>query len=197
MNPHEFYNEVKQVGRSWWVFLILGILAFAVGIWMLFDQVIAAVFTSYCFAAYFLLSGIFDFVTVLLHKEDIPAWGWSIALSVIVFGFGVALFCTPLLSAGVIAYLFAFAIIALGIRFISMFAVMDRTASKVLVILMGILVAASGVMCIFNPLAGIMTVTMIEALSMIFAGIGSLIAAYELSVLHSKCTKFEKKLKSQ
>lgn len=194
MNPKETYNKVKQTGKNWWIFLILGILALGVGVWMFCFPAGAATIAVYVFAAYFLISGIVDFVNVIIYRNDIPAWGWPLVASILVIAFGVMLLCSPLLSAGVLDILFACGIICMGIRFIASTVLIEGVFSQILIVLFGVLIIVSGVMCIYNPAAGLLTVATLEALSMIFAGIACLSLSYQLSRLNSVRKKFEESM---
>lgn len=191
MNPKKVYDQVKQSGKNWWIFLILGILAIGAGSFMLFSPLASAVIATYLFASYFLISGLVDMVNVITYRNDIPAWGWPLVGAILMILFGALLLTAPYFAAGLMTFVFAFGIIFMGINFIAGIALIDGALGKVLMVLLGILVIISGAFCINNPLSGLFTIATLEALSMFFSGVACIVLSIELSKINSIRKKLE------
>lgn len=78
MNKESFENfeeELTGAIKHWWVFLILGILAIGLGVWLFFTPANGFAALAIVFAITFLISGLASTAVTLINRKSIPAWG--------------------------------------------------------------------------------------------------------------------------
>ncbi len=96
-------EELLMTVKNWWIFIILGILAIGVGIWMLFNAGMAYSALSLFFSISFLISGVSTCYVAIANRKTIPAWGWSLFSGIMILILGVILVVSPGMSEGTIS----------------------------------------------------------------------------------------------
>ena len=73
-------SEPKRVSAPWWLVLIEGILAIIVGVLLWMYPVRAFITLSVFVGAFWLVSGIFDIVSIFFDRSQ---WGWKLFMGII------------------------------------------------------------------------------------------------------------------
>lgn len=177
-------TQLTGMIKRWWVALIFGVVAILLGIYMLFNPIETYIALSYIFALYFIVYGIYKIYVTYKEREEIPAWGWSLALGIITTILGLLLLL-PGMATSTFVYYVAFAVLFMGINTsISAFALKDMGDSYWGWSLgFGILTAILAVLMMFMPVLSAGLISYWFGALFIVLGIQLCIVAYRLSVL--------------
>ncbi|HEY0613036.1 MAG TPA: HdeD family acid-resistance protein [Candidatus Elarobacter sp.] len=176
---------IARLSSHWWLFLIRGILALALGILMpLFPG--AAIFTvAILFGAYAFVDGIVAIVAAVRMNHADTRWAWLLlegALGVIV---GVITFFYPGITALWLVYLFAAWAIVTGILAIATaLRLRSVVSNEWLTILLGVLSVIAGIVIFFVPVAGVFAIVWTISIYALLAGIFLIGLAFRLRGLH-------------
>ncbi|MEG0378893.1 MAG: DUF308 domain-containing protein [Eubacterium sp.] len=176
-------NELKGTIKHWWVFLILGVLAMGVGIWLMFTPLNGFAALSILFAITFLVAGISSCAVTLINRKTIAAWGWNLAMGIIMLIFGVIMVTNLAMSAEALVFYLAFAIMFSGFNSIGF----SFTAKKSgdhrwgWNLALGILVVISSMVLMFHPVFAAFTLVIWASIAFISMGISFLVLAYTMS----------------
>jgi len=165
MTPSMYY---PMVGRSWWLILLLGILAVLFGLVSIFNPVGAGVSLTWAIGVLAIAEGISTFFAAF--RKDAPAsTGWLFLYAVISIAFGVLAVMNPVSMAESIVWVMGVWIIVAGFMRI-VFAVRVRKAidNEWLLILSGVLAMVLGCLLAFAPVAGLI-------LAIVWIGVGALV----------------------
>jgi len=100
---------VKGKVKNWWVSLIVGVIAIALGVCCLLTPGVTLATLTYVFIFAFFISGIFEIFFSISNRKIINGWGWFLASGIIEFLLGVMLLLLPLsFITAMLAYLVGF-----------------------------------------------------------------------------------------
>lgn len=102
--------------RTWWTFVILGIITFALGVFALINPQAAATIPIRLLGLFILLDGISKIITAVIERRY--HWGWRVAFGLVEMGVGATVFAlsfniTQTLFT-IIIYLIAFGLLLAG-----------------------------------------------------------------------------------
>lgn len=163
---------VARLSTHWWLFLIRGILAVALGIVMPLVPG-AAIFTlAILFGAYALLDGVVAIATAIRIRHGGTNVVWLIVEGVLGIVVGILTFAYPGLTVLGLVYLFAWWAILSGAAAIAN-AVRFRAVvpNEVLTIALGLLSILAGVAIFFLPAAGVLAIVWTISIYAFLAGI--------------------------
>jgi uncharacterized membrane protein HdeD (DUF308 family) len=172
---------IARISSHWWLFLIRGILAIALGILMpLFPG--AAIFTlAILFGAYAFVDGIVAIAAALRMNHAEANWGWLLFEGVLGVIVGVITFFYPGITALWLVYLFAaWAILTGALAIASAIRLRKVIPNEWLMILFGALSVVAGVAMWFVPLAGVLAIVWTISVYAILAGIFLIGLAFRL-----------------
>lgn len=104
-------KSVEQKAKNWWMSLIIGLLALAVGILSSMEPFLTVSILTLFFVANFLISGIFEIIFAIASRDNLKAWGWTLAGGIVNFIFAVILIMMPIASVMIFMYYIAFYIL--------------------------------------------------------------------------------------
>lgn len=104
MNNRFFKGEIA---KYWWIPLLTGILAVAIGVWCLCSPASSLPVMAYAMAILFVVVGIFNGIFAIVNREFTNGWGWPLALGIIELLLGIWLLSLPI---NVLTSTFIFAI---------------------------------------------------------------------------------------
>jgi uncharacterized membrane protein HdeD (DUF308 family) len=107
------------VSAQWWILLLRGVLAVALGVFALFAPAAAALAIAFVFGAYALIDGIIAIGAALRMSHAEGRWWWLLAEGIIGVIFGIAALVWPAISLLALVYLMAFWAIATGLTAIT------------------------------------------------------------------------------
>lgn len=176
---------VARLSSHWWLFLIRGILALALGILMpLFPG--AAIYTlAILFGAYAFVDGVVAIAAAVRSNHTDGSWIWLLVEGVLGVIVGVITFFYPGITALWLVYLFAAWALLTGILAIATaLRVRLSIANEILTILLGVLSIAAGIVIFFVPAAGVVAIAWTIGVYAFLAGIFLIGLAFRLRGIH-------------
>ncbi|HEX3467318.1 MAG TPA: HdeD family acid-resistance protein [Candidatus Elarobacter sp.] len=176
---------IARVSSHWWLFLIRGLLALALGIAMpLFPG--AAIFTlAILFGAYAFVDGIVAIAAAIRMDHAGAGWVWLILEGFLGVLVGVVTFFYPGITVLWLVYLFgAWAILSGIFAIASAFRLRLAIANEILMILFGAISIIAGLAIFVVPLYGVFALVWTISIYAILAGIFMIGLAFKLRGLH-------------
>ncbi len=105
---NDLIYEVKRAVKSWWLSIVIGILALIVGIWSLFTPFETFAVLTLLFVIIFLVQGILEIIFSISNRQTLHGWGWTLALGIVDVIFSIILMMNMALTPLVFSYVIAF-----------------------------------------------------------------------------------------
>jgi uncharacterized membrane protein HdeD (DUF308 family) len=172
---------IARLSSHWWLFLVRGILALALGILMpLFPG--AAIYTlAILFGAYAFVDGVVAIAAAVRSNHADGNWIWLLAEGVLGVIVGVITFFYPGITALWLVYLFAAWALLTGVLAIATaIRVRQSVAGEILTILLGVLSIVAGIVIFFVPAAGVVAIAWTIGVYAFLAGIFLIGLAFRL-----------------
>jgi uncharacterized membrane protein HdeD (DUF308 family) len=169
------------VRRGWWLFLVRGLLALAIGLIAIFDPGATLAALILLLGAFFIVDGVFAAIKAFGVMRSDRSW-WLLLLSgVVSIAAGFVVFAWPGLTALTLGYLVGFWAIVTGI-FEVMVAISLRRVirGEWLYVLFGVISIAFGLYVAFVPGLGLAYLTLMIAIYGFVAGFSLIAAALRL-----------------
>lgn len=194
-----FLNSIKNSIKHWYIPLLVGILFVIISI-VVFTSPMGSLLTlSLFFALSFLFGGISEIVFSIANRDQLENWGWSLAFGIITFVVGISLVSHPALSLTVLAFYIGFLLLFRSIASISFALDVKKHGSKNWggLLIFGILGAIASFILIWNPVVAGLSVVVLVAMSFLFAGLFSILLAFQLRKLHKSSKQISAKLRER
>lgn len=179
-------TTLRKGVRNWWLFLLVGILFIAVGIITLLNPLSSYLTLAIFFGWLLFISGIVRIAFAVSNRDKLEGWGWALAVGILDTILGIVLFFHPELSMLVLAFVVGFSILLSGASLISYAIELQKIGVKGWGWLTfgGVLVSILGVLLIFNPLIG--AITLVGWTGFAFLAAGIFYIAFSLQVRRVK-----------
>jgi uncharacterized membrane protein HdeD (DUF308 family) len=180
---------VQLLARNWWTFVLRGILAIVFGILAFIWPTITALALVYLFAIFAFVEGIWAFVGAF-------SWGLSgsqrflmIVMGLLGLAVGVGAVLYPGITALTIVIFVAWWAIITGVmQFVVAFEMRKVIENEWLLVLSGLLSIVFGILLLWRPLAGILTLTWLFGFYAILFGIFMLSLGFRVKSVGSALT---------
>jgi uncharacterized membrane protein HdeD (DUF308 family) len=172
---------IERVTSHWWLFLIRGLLALALGLAMPWFPLVSLLAIAILFGAYAFVDGIVAIVAaVRMHHID-GAWWWLVLEGILGIVVGVITFFYPGITIVGLAYLLgAWAIITGVLGIGSAIRLRQSIPSEVLWIVLGVISILFGGLVFAAPIYGVFALVWMISIYAIFAGLLFLGFAFRL-----------------
>lgn len=172
---------LQQVSSQWWILLLRGLLAIALGVAALLFPAAMALAIALLFGAYALIDGIIAIVASLRMAHPDGHWWWLLVEGIIGVVFGAAALVWPAISLLALVFLMAFWALATGVTAITTaWRLRTVVRGEWLWIVGGILSIVFGVAVLLAPGFGALALVLIFAWYAIFFGIAFVGIAFRL-----------------
>ncbi len=194
-----FLNSIKNSVKHWYIPLIVGILFVILSIAVFTSPLSSLLALSIFFALSFLFSGLSEVFFSISNRNTLPNWGWSLAFGILTTIIGFSLVVHPGLSISVLAFYIGFLLLFRSIASISFALDVKKYGSKNWgsLLAFGILGALASLFLIWNPLFTGIGLTILMAVSILFAGLFSIFLALQLRKIHVHGRKISSNLKER
>jgi uncharacterized membrane protein HdeD (DUF308 family) len=163
---------IARLASHWWLFLIRGILAVALGILMpLFPG--AAIFTiAILFGAYAFVDGIVAIAAAIRMNHADLNWIWLVVEGVLGIIVGALTFFYPGITALFLVYLFGGWAVATGVlTIVSAIRLRKVISNETLLIVLGVLSVAAGIVIFWAPISGVFAIVWIVSVYALLTGV--------------------------
>ncbi|WNJ19934.1 DUF308 domain-containing protein [Pontibacter sp. G13] len=165
--------SILRAFKNWWLFAVVGILFILLGVWVLNNKLESYVGLSLFFGLSILFSGVSEMVFSLSNRDHLDGWGWYLTGGIFSLIMGIILLMFPGLTMVTLPIFLGFWLLFRGGSLISFsFDIRDLGASAWWWMLLGgILVGAFGLLVLFRPAVGGMTIIYYTGFSFILLGL--------------------------
>ena len=115
----DLVSELVTTIKNWWLFLVIGILMFIGGIWVVRTPVASYVTLAWLFGVLVLADGIFYIVFSLSNIRRLTGWGWYLAAGILELLIGIYLLMNPVILLTILPFVVGFWLLFRGITLIS------------------------------------------------------------------------------
>lgn len=190
-----FTSSVKY----WYLPLILGILLIVSGIYVFTVPLETYVTLSVLFSISFVVSGLFDIIFSLNNRKAISGWGWYLVSGLLSFLMGIYLIIYPGISITILPFVAGFALMFRSFQLLGFsFDLRDlgvlRWGNLAIWSVLGIILSF---MLIANPFFSGISLVVLTAMAFIFAGISSIVLAFDLKKIKDFPKKLSRDVKSR
>ena len=177
---------------NWWAAAIRGVSAIVLGILAVILPHLTLLGLVIIFALYCLVDGIFAIILAIRGARKHERWGW-LAFSGIVslITAGLALFY-PYVTILVLVILFAAWALISGAATIAAGAKLSRSHGRWWLIAAGVIAIVAGLLMVFLPTIGMLTLIYLVGFQCLFAGITWLALAFRLRARHVAASRTDK-----
>jgi uncharacterized membrane protein HdeD (DUF308 family) len=172
---------IERIQAHWWLFLIRGLLALALGIIMPLYPIAAIYVVAIFVGAYCFVDGVVAIVAAIRMNHSDGSWGWLLFEGVCGLIVGVVTFFYPAITVLSLAYLLgAWAIITGALSIGSALRLRQHVPNEWLWIIGAVISIVFGVFVFFAPVYGLLYIVWIIAIYAILAGIFFIWLAFRL-----------------
>ena len=173
---------LRSMAEHWWLMLLRGIAAVAVGLLSLFWPAISALSLVLLWGADNLADGIFSLGAAIMGKAATTGQRWWLAITGLLgIAAGLIAFFAPALTGSVLLIFIAIWAIAIGVMaIVGAIQLRKEIEGEWLLILSGALAILFGVLMFFQPAAGALAVIWMIATFAIIFGIDLIWLAFKL-----------------
>ncbi|WP_027420149.1 HdeD family acid-resistance protein [Crocinitomix catalasitica] len=181
-------KSLQKAFNYWWLFLLIGILLVALSVAILVRPLEGLLgFTMFLgFSSMF--TGIGQIYLSLKNKTSLNNWGWYLWSGVLEFAVGAGILIYPQISLAILPVLISFWLIVRGFALIGIAVAMkkfDLRKSR-WVLIGGILSLLFVLFILLNPMAATIGLMIWIGLSILFAGIASIIIAFGIREINEE-----------
>lgn len=175
------YNEY------WWLFLVRGILAILLGLLALLMPITAFAGLVIYIGAYMLVDGLFSAIAAVSQRKTYSNWGWLLVFGLLGIAAGILTFINPFVTGTALIYLVAFWAMVIGIAEI-VWAIRLRKVirGEGWYILAGIFSIVFGLLVLFYPMAGAITLAIMFGVYALVIGTLLVSLSFRLRRQHSR-----------
>ena len=175
-------KKITQIIKSWWVFLISGILLIGLSIWIFMTPLESFLGMTVVFSIFVLVNGISNIYFSVSNRKELEGWGWYLANGIFEVIIGAIFILYPGLSVITLPFIVGFwllfkAVFLMGTSFeLRRFGFLDWG----LLLSFGAALGLFSFFIIIEPLVGIFTVVGWTGLALLLFGAGNIVLAYKL-----------------
>ena len=158
--------SVDRSLRHWWAFLIRGLLFILLGIYLIANPASGFIALGFVFGLVILIAGIVELFHVV-REPSATNRGWHLFLGIVDIILGLVLMSNVAIGVTILRLIVGIWFIARGF---SLFSFSRATGNSVMLTIGGILTMLFGLLVIFNPVFGAMTIILWIAIAFIITG---------------------------
>ena len=188
MKTYDLYERAMEPVRHWWMYLIIGVLAFFLGVFMLTNPAITYEMMTLLLGLALVIFGVIEMIVGIFSKNIFVSRAAVIIGAVLNIVLGVLLAANPGIAAITLPLILGMWMLYQSFMTISYAG--DLKTFKVkgygLTLFCGIVLLILAVLILLRPVAiGMMTVAIYIALSFIIYGISEIVSAFRLRSIHN------------
>lgn len=187
MKTYDLYERAMEPVRHWWMYLIIGILAFILGVFMLTNPAITYEMMTLLLGLALVVFGIIEMIVGIFSRNIFVSRAAVIIGAVLNIVLGILLAANPGIAALTLPLILGMWMLYQSFMTISYAG--DLKGFKVkgygLTLFCGIVLLILAVLILLRPIAiGMMTVAIYIALSFIIYGLSEIVSAFRLKSIH-------------
>ena len=187
MKTYDLYERAMEPVRHWWMYLIIGVLAFTLGVFMLTNPAITYEMMTLLLGLALVVFGVIEMIVGIFSKNIFVSRAAVIIGAVLNIVLGVLLAANPGIAALTLPLILGMWMLYQSFMMISYAG--DLKGFKVkgygLTMFCGIILLILAILILLRPITvGMMTVAIYIALSFIIYGLSEIVSAFRLKSIH-------------
>lgn len=167
--------------KYWWLMLILGILVFAIGLWVILQPNVGYLIVAVALAYALLIGGVFQIAISTSLRKETKGWGWWLAGGIFDIFVGFLLIANPIFTESLLPFFFGFIFLYKGITsLVSAFSMLSDHKYWWLYLINGILMIALACMFFIFPFTGAFAIIFLSSFMMIYWGISLIAISFDI-----------------
>lgn len=188
MKTYDLYERAMEPVRHWWMYLIIGILAFALGIFMLTNPAITYEMMTLLLGLALVVFGVIEMIVGIFSRNIFVTRAAVIIGAVLNIVLGILLAANPGIAALTLPLILGMWMLYQSFMMISYAS--DLKGFKVkgygLTMFCGIVLLILAILILIRPVTvGMMTAAIYIALSFIIYGLSEIVSAFRLKSIHN------------
>ena len=187
MKTYDLYERAMDPVKHWWMYLIIGVLAFALGVFMLINPAITYEMMTLLLGVALLVFGVIEMIVGIFSKNLFVSRAAVIIGAVLNIVLGVLLAANPGIAALTLPLILGMWMLYQSFMIINYAS--DLKSFKVkgygLTLFCGIVLLVLAILILLRPIAiGMLTVAVYISLSFIIYGLSEIVSAFRLRTIH-------------
>lgn len=187
MKTYDLYERAMEPVKHWWMYLIIGVLAFALGVFMLINPAITYEMMTLLLGVALLVFGVIEMIVGIFSKNLFVSRAAVIIGAVLNIVLGVLLAANPGIAALTLPLILGMWMLYQSFMIINYAS--DLKSFKVkgygLTLFCGIVLLVLAILILLRPIAiGMLTVAVYISLSFIIYGLSEIVSAFRLRTIH-------------
>ncbi len=181
-------TEIKRTINHWWIFLLIGGLLVAAGVWEFFQTSMTLADLRWLFVFLFIVSGILEIFFAFSNRRVVPSWGGFLGFAIIEVILGLILLAESSETAHIFAVYVGVWLLLRGVVFFLAAADAESlgfSSDWMWFVFAGLVTIGLGLSVFLDTQIGVWTVVRWTATAMICSGLFSLLLAYKLRKVRS------------
>lgn len=169
--------------KLWWLYLVIGILAIAAGIFLICVPDVAAAILRLVISIFFIISGIAGIVSAIKERQLMSGWVLALILSIAITILGILVLVIPTLSEALLYILLGVGFFVEGVSMIIKAIAMKKLYKDkgwVASLVLGIVIAIIAILIIAFPNVTYVIIAILMAALLAIFGIYEIISAVKL-----------------
>ena len=187
MKTYDLYERAMEPVKHWWMYLVIGVLALILGVFMLANPFITYEMMTLLLGLALLIFGVIEMIVGIFSRNLFVSRAAVIIGAVLNIVLGILLAANPGIAAITLPLIFGMWMLYQSFMIISYSN--DLKSFKVkgygLTLFCGIVLLVLAILILLRPVAiGMMTVAIYIALSFIIYGLSEIVSAFRLRTIH-------------
>ena len=194
-----FLKTVNNAIKYWYIFLIIGILFTALGLYVFATPLESFITLALFFSLSFIFSGLSEIMFASFNHKEVDNWGWILASGVISLLLGIIMTVRPEISMATLPFYIGFIVLFRSLMAISTaIDLQNYDASNYNgLLLLGILGLIFSFVMLWNPIFAGMTLVFWTGAALLSIGIYNIFFAFKLRRIHKTHQEISYELKEK
>ena len=187
MKTYDLYERAMEPVKHWWMYLIIGVLAFILGVFMLANPAITYEMMTLLLGLALLVFGVIEMIVGIFSKNLFVSRAAVIIGAVLNIVLGILLAANPGIAALTLPLILGMWMLYQSFMIISYAGDLKNFKVKGygLTLFCGIVLLILAILILLRPIAiGMMTVAVYIALSFVIYGLSEIVSAFRLRTIH-------------
>ena len=176
--------------KYWWMMLVLGIVVFAIGLWIMLQPNVGYLIVAVALGYALLVGGILQLIISASLRKESKGWGWWMAGGILDILIGFLLIANPMFTEALLPFFFGFVFLYKGVTsLVSAFSMLSDHKYWWLYLINGILTIVLACLFFIFPFSGAVAIIFLSSFMMLYWGISLIAISFDIKPTKTKTAK--------
>ena len=167
--------------KYWWMMLVLGIVVFAIGLWIMLQPNVGYLIVAVALGYALLVGGILQLIISASLRKESKGWGWWMAGGILDILIGFLLIANPMFTEALLPFFFGFIFLYKGVTsLVSAFSMLSDHKYWWLYLINGILTTVLACLFFIFPFWGAVAIIFLSSFMMLYWGISLMVISFDI-----------------